>query len=623
MTAPESVQGSSQLLCSVVVTTWSRPILLQETLASIFRQTYPRTEIIVVSDGNDEDVRSIAQGSPESQNLRWIFHPENRGLPAARNSGVREANGDIVLFLDDDVIAAPDLVAIHMRHHQLASPFRKVAVVSLTSEERKTPLNSFVNQALDKAWRQQLEDLGRTLRATGEASVGIDIEKCIWFGLNSSIRRDLYLSLGGFNEHFRASDEEMEAGLRFYLAGVEFLYEPSALLTHCNSKDLDTYKLKCWRASGVLDRYRLFELGQRNAHTQQLVSMLRGYLLDRLYLRATWQFSGPLKSLSRQLHDAANRQQSPVLFGIWSRIARQAEYWSGVKESGCTLHQLQTVAGSPKTALMLHSIAVPESREEASYYISPRRFHRLMNCLHLAGYKAATLSEWLHDEVPEKHVLITFDDAYDDLYCELLPLVIERQYKPVIYVVADRIGASNIWDQASGLCARNLLTLDQIREMQKYGVEFGSHSLTHPRLTEVTDAQLQCEVRDSKLKLEDLLGVEITSFAYPFGGVDRRVHSAVAAAGYKLAFTTIPGSNWWNDPLCQKRADVNNSTSVIDFAIQLRTGYDFIQSISTRLRHLEQELPTHALRTVIRSIRTAGHKSRQLISSRVPKEESE
>ncbi len=144
---------------------------------------------------------------------------------------------------------------------------------------------------------------------------------------------------------------------------------------------------------------------------------------------------------------------------------------------------------------------------------------------------------------------------------------------------ADRIGASSLWDQASGLRARNLLTLEQIREMQKYGVEFGSHSLTHPSLPGLSDAQLRREVSDSKRHLEDLLCVEVKSFAYPYGGVDGRVRAAVAEAGYRLAFTAIPGTNWWNDPLCQRRAEVNEFTGLADFLFELRSGRTIRQAL--------------------------------------------
>ncbi len=238
-----------------------------------------------------------------------------------------------------------------------------------------------------------------------------------------------------------------------------------------------------------------------------------------------------------------------------------------------------------------------------------------MSRFHASGYRTTTVAEWLQGNLPRKHVLLTFDDGYDDLYEHLLPLVIQHRYSPVIYLVADRIGASNVWDQAKGLRARNLLTLNQIREMQKHGAEFGSHTLTHPWLPDLSDLDLQREVRDSKTKLEDLLGVEVSSFAYPSGGVNSRVRDAVSDAGYKAAFTIHAGMNRSNDPLLQNRADINDNTSLLDFATALRTGYGFAHFLSTRLQHLEQQLPTRALRAAAHATRRLGHHTRRFFSS--------
>ena len=605
-----TAQVACTLRCSMVVTTWKRPALLRATLNSLQNQTYPCCEIIVVCDGEAEEVRAIAQEFAGDATIRWVFHPENRGLPAARNTGAREAGGDVVLFLDDDVIAQPDLVAVHMRHHAAVPGYRQIAVCSQVEEDRATPLESYVDECLHEAWKQTLDGFRTAFSAPESESVGEAIERMVWFGLNCSIRRDVFLQHGGFQENLRASDEEMELGLRLYLAGVEIVFEPSRLLTHKNSKQLTTYFKNAWRASGELDPYRLFQLGQRNAQTQRLTAMYHGYWLDRMGARCAWTLSGPLQSLASRLESVANRTRRRALFGAWARTAQASEYWGAVKASGCTLSLLRQAAPEARCALMLHSVCRPETREEATYYIRPSRFHRLMGWMRLTGRRTASLEEWLSSSGAEGRVLLTFDDAYDDLYEELLPLVIEHGLRAVLYLVANHIGGSNVWDQRSGLRARNLLTLSQIREMQKYGVEFGSHTLTHPFLPEVTDSQLRSEVRDSKARLEDLLGCEISSFAYPHGGVDRRVRSAVAEAGYRVAFTILPGLNRWNDPLCQLRADVNDSTSLLDFACQLRTGYGFAQAIGARLGALEGQLPTHALRSLVRGIRTTGHRMR-------------
>ena len=573
----------------------------------MLQQSYSDFEVIVVCDGENADVREISNDYEREQRVRWIFHDNNRGLPAARNTGARAASGDVVLFLDDDVVANKELIAAHMKLHQAADPERKVAVSSLTVEDRDTPLTSFVNHCLHENWKRSIDAYSSLLSATGVESVSEEVEGIVWFGLNCSIRRGLFLSFGGFNEHFRVSDEERELGLRLHLAGVEFIFESRILLTHKNSKDLDSYFRKCWGASGELDVHRVFVLGERNSQTKHLVSMFHGYMLNRFAARTAWHLSGWLRTLSIPLETVADRTGLHALFGAWARTCQQAEYWSHVKATGCNLKRLKGVVGPSKRALMLHSICEPLSAEEATYYIGPRRFSRMMRWFRAMGYKTAKTAQWLQNEMSERDVLLTFDDGYDDLYEELLPRVIEHRYTPVIYLVAERIGASNVWDQARGVRARNLLTLAQIREMQKHGVEFGSHSLTHAWLPDVSDAQLRREVRDSKSRLEDMLGVEVTSFAYPFGGVDRRVRSAVADAGYKLAFTTLPGLNWWNDPLCQRRAEINDHTTALDFVFKLRRGLGFTESISTRIRCLEQELPTRRLRNLAGGLRGIGH----------------
>jgi GT2 family glycosyltransferase/peptidoglycan/xylan/chitin deacetylase (PgdA/CDA1 family) len=615
LSTQESNSTARRLFASAIVATWKRPALLGDTLESLTRQSYSEMEIIVVCDGEDAEVRSMAAAFQSTQPIRWIFHAENRGLAAARNSGVHEALGDVVIFFDDDIVADPECIAAHMAHHLAAAEGRTQVVCGDNAEDAQRPLATFIDQCLFESWNQTRAD-GTAMLSSSEVDTKSDeMQRSTWCGLNCSIRRDLFLRHDGFNEEFRTADEEMEFGERLYLAGFEFLFEPRARLLHRNAKELAAYNRSAWRARGVLDTKRVFDLHQRTAQTSQLAAMNHGYLANRIAARGAWRFSAPLLSVSNLLQRAANRTQWHPLFGAWGRIAQAGEYWTGAKSAGCTLPQLKSVIGATKRAMMLHSICEPLSSEEASYYIEPRRFQRLMKWFQFAGYKTATLDQWLRNEIADNQVLLTFDDAYDDLYEELLPLVIERRYTPVIFLVADRIGYSNVWDQADGLRARNLLSLAQIREMQKYGVEFGSHTLSHPWLPKVSHAQLQSEVADSKHRLEDLLGVEITSFAYPYGGVDQRVRSAVANAGYKLAFTIANGANWWNDPLCQRRADINSFTSMLDFAAKLKNGRGISDSLSARMRNLQQNVPTRGLRGLVRGLRAAGRNARQVTSA--------
>src|ERR1035437_10187989 len=88
---------------SVIVPTYNRPSLLDRALRSILGQTYRRFEILVVNDGGP-DVTAVLDELQCGQALRYFVHPSNQGIAAARNTGMREARGKYIAYLDDDDI---------------------------------------------------------------------------------------------------------------------------------------------------------------------------------------------------------------------------------------------------------------------------------------------------------------------------------------------------------------------------------------------------------------------------------------------------------------------------------------------------------------------------------------
>ncbi|MGA2631502.1 MAG: polysaccharide deacetylase family protein [Terriglobia bacterium] len=93
------------------------------------------------------------------------------------------------------------------------------------------------------------------------------------------------------------------------------------------------------------------------------------------------------------------------------------------------------------------------------------------------------------------------------------------------------------------------------------------------------DADLCREVVESKARVEDLLGSDVTCFAYPGGGVDARVRAAVARAGYSFVFSTRAGLNFRGDPLCLRRIRVTEGDTAIDLALKLSTGRSIRQDL--------------------------------------------
>lgn len=172
-------------------------------------------------------------------------------------------------------------------------------------------------------------------------------------------------------------------------------------------------------------------------------------------------------------------------------------------------------------------------------------------------------------------VMLTFDDGYEDFYTQAFPALQALGCKALCFVVVDRIGKTNEWTRMPAMGQRRLLSSAQIQEMHRHGFQFGSHTATHPFLSRAPDFELRREVRDSKSRLEDLLGAEVSCFAYPYGEVDMRIRSAVGEAGYKLAVSADEGRNLWEDPLWMRRVGMSGADNLLSLSLKLATGHDF------------------------------------------------
>jgi peptidoglycan/xylan/chitin deacetylase (PgdA/CDA1 family) len=124
------------------------------------------------------------------------------------------------------------------------------------------------------------------------------------------------------------------------------------------------------------------------------------------------------------------------------------------------------------------------------------------------------------------------------------------------------------------------ITWQQAREMEAAGVEIASHTLTHPILTQITESQLACELRESKTKLEAELRRPVDLFCYPNGDGDARIRLAAKRAGYRAAVTIEEG---FNDKPCDLLA-LRRVHSETDFAhfVQSTSGFE---QMKNRLRY--------------------------------------
>ena len=184
--------------------------------------------------------------------------------------------------------------------------------------------------------------------------------------------------------------------------------------------------------------------------------------------------------------------------------------------------------------------------------------------------------------LPEKAVVLTFDDGYASVLETAWPLLQERAMPMTFFVVSGILDRemSFPWDADEPDQGRlRLARADEVLDAARSGLDIGSHTVTHPWLPRLDATELKRELVDSREALGELLGREITSMAYPTGGWNREVRDAVDAAGYSIGITVDRGMNSARThPLSLRRAfvpdDLRDLSLILDGAYTMLRPLD-------------------------------------------------
>ena len=196
--------------------------------------------------------------------------------------------------------------------------------------------------------------------------------------------------------------------------------------------------------------------------------------------------------------------------------------------------------------LTYHKIS--DQREFGLTTVSQAKFKEQIQLIKSEGYSTISFSDLLKNKhLPEKPIIISFDDGYSSIYENALGILLDYGFKAVVFVISDYIGQLNGWEAVSFQQKHRHLTKDQILELNRQGFEIGSHGKKHKYLPGLNDKALVEEVEGSKKFLEDLTGRTINSFCYPYGRCTLRVENAVKAAGYQFATRNITFKNAKNN----------------------------------------------------------------------------
>ncbi len=244
------------------------------------------------------------------------------------------------------------------------------------------------------------------------------------------------------------------------------------------------------------------------------------------------------------------------------------------------------VSGSGKRpnvkVLMYHKI-VPDGTPPGKYSwtstISQLKKHLAL--LSRWGYKAISLRDYSAClqgtmDLPDKPVIMTFDDGYEDVRSHALPVLDEFGAKATFFVLGDRALRTNRWDAKIGVGRSELLSDEGIRELHAHGHEIGSHSMTHPDLTTMSAEGARREIFDSKKKLEDVIQSRVSSFSYPHGATNPALKKTVENSGYAYGCGVYSGPpRFGRDNFNVRRLPVTQHTNEIILGLMMLAPYEY------------------------------------------------
>ena len=223
--------------------------------------------------------------------------------------------------------------------------------------------------------------------------------------------------------------------------------------------------------------------------------------------------------------------------------------------------------------LMYHSISASTNPLFKRWAVSPELFDEHLAYLSQQRYTPLTVTDLMRArtqgdvKLPSRPVILTFDDAYADFYENAFPALQRHSFVATLYVPTAYVGGTCGWLRPEGETTRPMASWSQLAEMSAAGIECGGHSHAHVQMDTIPAARAEAEIRQCKALLEDHLGQEVLSFAYPHGWTTGSVKRMIHAAGYTSACAIKNMlSSATDDPFELARLVVTGDTSVADLA---------------------------------------------------------
>jgi peptidoglycan/xylan/chitin deacetylase (PgdA/CDA1 family) len=196
--------------------------------------------------------------------------------------------------------------------------------------------------------------------------------------------------------------------------------------------------------------------------------------------------------------------------------------------------------------LMYHQVGEPAQpgTNFRSLTVHPDSFSSQMKWMKRLGYRGLSMRDllpFLTGDKTGKVFGITFDDGYQNVFKNALPILVKLGFTSTNYFVANQFSGSNVWDRHKNVPPSALMSRDEIIQWARSGQEVGSHTLDHVHLPEVDRQEAFRQISESKTILEGLIDSTVTAFCYPYGDYLPEHAEMARAVGYTNATTTERG----------------------------------------------------------------------------------
>ncbi len=231
---------------SALLTTHNRAHLLPRVLEGLAQQSMDasRFEVVAVDDGSTDATQQVLRGWQNRLNLR-VVRQNQAGLAAAKNLGVFMARAPLIVFLDDDDVAEPDLLVQHMGAH-LANSDTALAVLGRTT---------LAPEVADSPLMRHVTEVGCQLFSYSSMKPGQMLDHTAFWGGRSSCKRSLLVRLGVFHPDFRFGCEDIELGWRLRPHGLRVIYEPRAHTVMIRSLSFEQFCARSYRQGRSQHRF--------------------------------------------------------------------------------------------------------------------------------------------------------------------------------------------------------------------------------------------------------------------------------------------------------------------------------------------------------------------------------